>query len=352
MCADRPTAAARSERGITLVEIMVGMVVALIIGLAASGSARVFGASQRQGIAAGAMTANAGSALSALKADVASGGLGFFGESTFLCHKLDFSVGPTAKMNEAVFSPVLVTAVGASDRLDVVYSSNVDGGANVMLDSASDGTSAQVMSRLPAAVGQAVLLAPATPGLPCLVRTVTAVTAVTDTSPLTLTFATTGTHNQVTFANPPAFAQRDRIAVLGALRWSRYRLDGSDLKIESPMDGTSAVLLREVISFRVQYGVSASSGTGTLASWENAAGAYASVSGTTVDRVRALRVGIVTRSAQREKENSATGTCEASTDKPKDPFDAAIDLDPGVADWRCYRYRTATVIVPLRNLVW
>jgi type IV pilus assembly protein PilW len=64
-------------------------------------------------------------------------------------------------------------------------------------------------------------------------------------------------------------------------------------------------------------------------------------------RVRALRIGMVTRSPQREKPNAA-GNCEASTAKPQ-LFGA--EVEPDVSDWACYRYRTAIVVVPLRNLV-
>ena len=66
MCASerltRSRSAARAQRGLSLVEIMVGMVIALLVSLAASGSASVFTASQRQGIGAGGMTVNSGSA--------------------------------------------------------------------------------------------------------------------------------------------------------------------------------------------------------------------------------------------------------------------------------------------------
>ena len=58
---------ARPQAGVSLVEVMVGMVVALIISLAASGSASLFGASQRQGVGAAGATVNASTALAAIK---------------------------------------------------------------------------------------------------------------------------------------------------------------------------------------------------------------------------------------------------------------------------------------------
>ena len=63
--------------------------------------------------------------------------------------------------------------------------------------------------------------------------------------------------------------------------------------------------------------------------------------------VRAIRMGVVTRSPQREKPN-AGGDCEASLDKPQ-LF--GVEVEPDVADWQCWRYRVSTVVVPMRNLV-
>ena len=115
---------------------------------------------------------------------------------------------------------------------------------------------------------------------------------------------------------PPSFAEADTVALLGRLSWSRYRLNGNDLKLERPLDGTTAKLLKTVLSFRVQYGVSADNATGTLSGWQDASGAtFGTASGDTLNRIRALRIGIVTRSPQREKENAA-GNCEAKITAP------------------------------------
>jgi type IV pilus assembly protein PilW len=271
-------------------------------------------------------------------------------------------VGSTVQLNGASFSPVRVTAGSTgSDQLDVVFASNVDSGANVMIKGTSNGASVKLMSLLPAAVGDAVLLAPATAGAACLVRNVTAVAAATDDSPLTLTFANTGTHNAATFTTTPSFAEKDRVALLGALQWSRYSVNGTDLQLNRPLatgtGATTAVLVRNVMAFRAQYGiVGTAANASTLAGWQDAvddtsgasAANWTSVAGSTVNRVRALRIGLVTRSAQREKAD-ASGTCVASTSKP---VLFGTTVEPDVTDWRCYRYRTAISVVPLRNVAW
>lgn len=338
----------RRQRGVSIVELMVGIVVAMLVGIAAAGSAMMFTASQRQGVGAGGVGISAASALAALKNDAALAGLGFFGDATFLCGKLALSVGATLHSDADDFSPVRITTGADGDAVDILYGDRVESGANVRLKSASDGTSAELMSLLPATVGQAVMLAPApgSGGDTCLIRSVTAVTASTDETPQVLAFADTGSHNMASFAVTPTYGEDDRLTLLGELNWNRYRRDGQTLVLDRPLTGDTVVLARDVIALRAQYGVAAAGGT-TLEEWTDAAGDFATLDAVTLPRVRAIRLGIVTRSPQRERPN-ADGDCEASLAKPQ-LFGA--EVEPDVDDWQCYRYRVSTAVVPMRNIV-
>ena len=142
------------------------------------------------------------------------------------------------------------------------------------------------------------------------------------------------------------YPDRGRVTPLGDLRWSRFRLVGTDLTLERPLGGASVVLARNVIAFRAEYGL-ADAGTTALASWQAASGAFATLPPASLPRVRALRIGLVTRSPQREKPNAANA-CEATTAMPT-LFGVAVTAD--VADWQCWRYRSTQLVVPLRNLV-
>lgn len=349
MSAKQRTPRRAAQRGISIVELMVGLVVALVVALAASGSAVVFTASQRQGIGVGGVSANVSTVLSALKNDAATAGLGFFGDSRFLCASLNLGQGATAHWDGAGFAPVRVTREGAADRVDVMQSSRVEAGAHVRLALPSDGSAASLDSYLPAAVGDAVLLSPEVAGDPCVVRTVTATAAATDDTPQQLTFAGGGLHNDAVFAANPVYSSNGGgVTLLGQVRWQRYRLVGTDLLLERPLDQASAVIARNVIGFRAQYGVSAVGGlTATLEQWVDASGDFAALDINAINRVRAVRVGIVVRSPQREKAN-ADGQCEAATAKPQ-LF--GQEVEPDVTDWQCWRYRSAVIVVPMRNLV-
>jgi type IV pilus assembly protein PilW len=342
--------AAARARGMSIIELMVGIVVSLLVGLAAAGSAMMFTASQRQGIGTGGIAVNVGTVLAALKNDTANAGLGFFGDNLFLCNALNLSVDANVVSDADSFAPLRITRDGANDIIDAVYSSQVHAGANVLLRAASDSTSAELMSLLPVGVGQAVLLAPAAPGDACVVRTVTAVTASTDETPQVLAFAAAASHNAAAFTTAVNYPERSRVALLGELRWNRYRVINRNLVMERPMDGSSAVLARNVIGFRAQYGITdGAPNSTTINAWQNAEGVdFAALDSDAIGQVRALRLGIVTRSPQREKPDQA-GNCVASDAKPV-LFGVVVEPDV-VADWGCYRYRTTTTVLPLRNLV-
>lgn len=338
---------ASRPRGASIVELMVALVIALLVGLTAAGSAMFFNASQRQAAGASSAFSSANTALAAIKEDLAQAGLGFF-DGNYLCSSLNLSRAG-ADFTQATFSPLQVTRDEAlNDRIDVFYGDEVIGGTNVVLAATSDLATAMVASFTPAATGQAVLLSPQSAGaLPCTVRSVTGVTPAGRDVDLTLGFDDTGLHNGAPAAPVTYPAHTSRLGLLGTLAWNRYRLVGQDLMFEQPMQGTSVVLLRNVMALRIQYGVSAAAGQSALTQWEDPTGAWAGLSAASLGRVKAMRVGVVLRSAQREKARS-DGTCEASNDRPV-LFGHAVDLAD--ADWNCFRYRVATVTVPLRNVV-
>lgn len=69
-------------------------------------------------------------------------------------------------------------------------------------------------------------------------------------------------------------------------------------------------------------------------------------------RIIAVRLAVVARSITPERANPASGVCEATTVMPMwRAKNVALDIgaDP---NWRCYRYRVFEVTVPIRNMIW
>lgn len=250
----RRLAAAR-QRGLSIVELMVGIVVSLLVGLAAAGSAMMFTASQRQGIGVGGVAVNASTALAAVKNDIASTGLGFFGEAAYLCARLNMSNEAAVLIDNASFVPLRITEVGTNDSIDLLTASRIEAGANVLLatpyNSGVD-NKIQLVSYLPANVGDAVLVSPKPPQETCVLRTVTKVTDSTDTSPQELEFDNSGGHNQAAFSTPTSFGWESRATLIGQMTWHRYRMDTAErtLLMERPILGDQTVLARNVMAFR------------------------------------------------------------------------------------------------------
>lgn len=106
-----------------------------------------------------------------------------------------------------------------------------------------------------------------------------------------------------------------------------------------------------VIDLQAEYGIDANNdGTLAAAEWTSATPATTAAWG----QVRAIRIGLLARSQQFEQVNvtaiapSWAGGAFAMTN-----VDGTADSTPGNAnDWRRYRYRVYETVIPLRNVVW
>jgi type IV pilus assembly protein PilW len=70
------------------------------------------------------------------------------------------------------------------------------------------------------------------------------------------------------------------------------------------------------------------------------------------NRIKAIRVAIVVRSALQERPPTPGGTCDATTVAPVSwEGGPTIDLssDP---NWQCYRYKVYQSIIPMINVIW
>jgi len=350
MCASEHTTP-RRVRGSSLIEVMVGIVIALLLGLVVMGMAIGFAATQRQAVGSTAATGSGAAALDALRTPVLQAGLGFFGSSSYRCGTLNFSVGSTARWDGSAFTPFTVTrpASGFSDTLELLHASSVYGGADVPLVNASASV-ASLSSHLPASLGQAVLLSPAAAGGACMVRSITGITPATTSSYEQLSFGasdTDGRYNQASFTTPASYTHGDRIALLGSLSAYRYQVSNRMFQQLDLVSGSTATLAREVMAFRAQYGIAASSGIRTLSSWVEPSGSWAALGSSNIDRVLALRLQLLLRSAQPEKRDAATGACAATVTPPTLITGESFTLSE---DDKCYRYRLVTTVIPLRNI--
>lgn len=339
----------RSQSGFTLVELMVSLVISMFIVLAALGSAQFFMTVQRQSMGAGTASGNALATVAAIKNEASQAALGFYVNGALACSSLNLSSGTHVLANNAAMTPVSIS--NSKDniaQLDVLYADvmNAAAPANLATNTASSAASAVAMSFLPVEPGQAVMLTPTgDPGMPCTIKTATRVDAPLPGQGSVVYFDGTGAHNQGTFA-PATYSTASALTLLGALNWSRFAVDTSgNLVMSHVISGKSAVLARNVAGFQVQYGVSDGINP-TLDSWQYAEGSWANLNSGLMNRVRALRIGLVIRSDQAEKPD-AKGNCSSTALAPS-LLDRPMKLS---GNWKCFRYKTSTAVIPLRNVL-
>jgi type IV pilus assembly protein PilW len=117
-----------------------------------------------------------------------------------------------------------------------------------------------------------------------------------------------------------------------------------------------APIINDVVNLKAQYGVVDANCTGVLA-WKDPTGAWASNLVSAMDvtcvppglrQIQAIRIAIVTRSAQYEKDMVSPATLQLLCDSPPCPETLMnlSDLD------RHYRYKVLETAIPLRNALW
>lgn len=359
----RNSAGLNRASGFTLVEIMVGMVVALLALLVIM---QVFGSFEGQKrMTTGTADAQTNGAL-ALQSVMRETQLAGFGISAF-----DRRVGPlecttaeNASIALGVFSmaPVEVAneVSAGGDRLTVRYGGSMSGGVATRITSIS-GNQLSVDSNLGCRVGDTAVVSNG--GDTCFVVSVESLEAGAPPAvPPKINLENPVTPGVSLGSLPTVNAF---VSCMGQYREVTFEVDGDRLE----RDGEE--IASGIVNMQVQYGISATPGDTQIQQWITPSDAWADWANlddqgaADVDRrkrIKAVRVAIVARNPMRDAEvvsqacvqpadlaDPAIGVCawknEAGSPAP------VIDLS-GTADWDRYRYRVFETIIPLRNVVW
>lgn len=109
----------------------------------------------------------------------------------------------------------------------------------------------------------------------------------------------------------------------------------------------------EIVDLQAQYGV-ADTGSQKVSDWVDASAAPWDKPGQADrNRIKAVRIALVARSAQFEKP-AADGTCQTTTDDMVKTWStwAKFSTSTYPSQWKCYRYKVFETVVPLRNVLW
>jgi len=320
--------AVRQQQGLSLVELMVAMVVGLITVLVVMQVFIGFEGDKRTTTGAADTQTNGSLALFSIRRQVLMAGYGLlpFGSlpSPFGCNEAGTFRGSD-------LFPVVITDGGAgSDTLTVRYGASPTGGVPLKVLQGPTGGTVGVANSMACVVNDTALELNATGT--CHARTVT---AIPDDTHITLNAASAD------------LLPGSAIACVGA--WNQFVYAVANDRLQ--LNGDPVVA--DIVNLQAQYGISNAPSSNTITGWVNATNAWAAGNfGTaTRNRIKAVRVAVIARSGQRQKDE-VTAPC---TNGQEDlcVFGGTLSVTMGAdAEWRHYRYRVYESTIPLRNIIW
>lgn len=335
------------QSGFGLVELMVAAALGLIITLAIS---RVFlGFELQKKTTSGGADAQTNGTVSLylISRDLQMAGYGLLPaeNSAIECN-------PAPTISGIDISPVVITdggtGAGASDTVAIRYGNSPTGGAQITMTGSPVGFSVPVANNFGCRHNDVVLLINGSACTMTRINGVEATGAPTSGDPNTT----------IMLSDATGAVGGGSLVCLGDWQQRLYSVAGG-------LAVNGDVVVNGIVNIQAQYGVSASANSNQVVQWVNATGAWAAPSVADRNRIKAVRIAVVARSAQLEQENvttacssttdaSPTGLCawDATSASPSVSSPApAIDLSND-ANWQRYRYRVFETIVPLRNPIW
>ena len=364
----------RTQRGVSLVELMIGLVLGLIASLAIFSITSTFETQRRTTGSGVDMQQNGLLALYSVEQDIGMAGFGLIDSTTTPGGMPCSRINAYSPASVYISAPVMLSSGSAGTDIITINRLNSDTGGIV-----TGGQAAKLTATLSApgtvsvdsnaAINPNDFVLISQPGLDC---TILKVTATTSTNSMTVAYA--GNAGGDTTQTPGAFPNYTAGAVFVNLgptvpsntagytpsifgtsdtninpRFSttKYQINSSYELIRSDDGGGSwNTVASNIVSVAAQYGV-ANPGSQSVSCWTDAVGNacsgtnWASPSTTEVKRIKAIRVAIVARSAQKTTCNNVAPIW----------FGGQIDIS-GIADSACYRYKIYQTIIPVRNVIW
>lgn len=365
----------RSQAGLSLVELLVGILIGLVATLAISNLFSGFEARKRS-IAGGAdAQSNGVLALYYMQRDAQNAGFGLplynsADPSPLLC-PIDTSINQGGVVIN--LSPVIIVDGGTgNDIVRIRYGNPASGGAS--LRATGTITYPTLDGRLIGCQENDVVLFHQTPANPnCSLGRLQKLNA--DRTINTLSELNTApTASPVTILNGADWV---RFSCLGA--WNQYeysvnaameltRTGGTPGSVPFP-DSIAVPVASDIVALQAQYGVSntldptatsvtASAYLNRVDQWVDATGAYGpGMALIDRNRIRAIRIAVIARDSALQKtpvSQACNGTAAGLRHVciwQSDATPASVDLS-GLANWERYRYRTFEATIPLRNILW
>lgn len=349
----------QSQIGFSLVELMVGLAIGLLVTLVVTQTMGTFDTQSRSTTGSADAQTNGNMALFTIGRELKQAGFALMpsgeagvADSAYDCTALNLNTsGVGSIVPYAITDGVAVAGVSnASDTITIRYGNSPTGGGLTSLNDDATNIAAlrSVGSNLGCSVNDTAIIMSAG------VCNLTRVTAVSNVAVLT-------DPQTVTLSDAIGSSGND-FACLGPWTEVTYASDGESLT------RNGAAMISGVVNIQAQYGISNAANVNQVNQWVEPTGVWAAPSAANLKLIKAIRVAVVTRNPQIDKdavtqqcsaENvvSPTGLCAwgavlaggaitTNSNAPK------LDLTQADANWNRYRYSVFETVIPLRNGIW
>lgn len=360
----------RSQNGFSLVELMVGLALGAIATLAVFQTLSSFETQRLKTRSGVDMQQNGLLALYTIEQDIRSAGFGLIDTNTtpgkMPCTNVNAYTPATGSTFDS--SPLKIANGGAGTDIITINSLNSDEGGIVTGGGAAKlvaplSSIATMTVETPKALHDNDYILVNESGLNCSLLQVTGFTGV---SGVDIAAVANSTGDDTVVPAFPSYTTAATVINLGSTAPSfaklKYQTDASyNLNRSTDNGETWNAVASNIVTVAAQYGV-ATAGSQAVACWTDAA---ANASGTApctgidwstpsaaqVAQIKAIRVAIVARSAQKQ---GSSGACTTTTTVPPS-WTGGPDLTDSITaitDWGCYRYKVYQTIIPVRNVIW
>lgn len=360
-----PTPCISRNRGLTLIEVMIGMVIGLIGIIIITQVYLVNENYKRSTTGAGGAQVNGAIALYTLERDLRMAGYGIAHSDALSCadptdpnRRLRYYYNGTY-YSDILVAPVVITDGGAGpDTITVMYATgevrNVPATLSKNMADAAAALNVDNPTGFSQNPGDLIFVSQ---GGVCTLMQVTQ-------EGVPLHHAASG----IALWNPnspaasfTAYTQGALVFNLGRPVVNTYSINSNSLQLLSMFTATSSTvvqsynatpvsLISDIVDLQAQYGKDDGSGGGTAN--DGIVDGYDNATPSTAagwQQVLSVRIGVLARSQNYEKPDPPGGACTATTVAPTWQG-GTFAVPDGIPS--CYKYRAFDTVVPLRNMLW
>lgn len=354
------------QRGLSLVELMVAVVIGLVGILAMTQAYITSDRFNRSTMGEGSAQTNGLIAMYQLERDLRMSGYGIANSTVLGCGQVRWfytpnystNINATSTLPVITIAPVVITTNGSEPHtITTFFSTESEQIMPTVLSNFSGATNKATLDGAAAfSAGDLLLFVTRTTPTTCTFG------RITSKSGQEVTMASGiagGQFNPAAWASFPTYASDDSVLNLGYPAIRSYSITNRKLRVTDLLDqaaGLSPIdVVDGILDMRAQYGKD--NGGGGTAN-DGIVDEYNSTTPTTTaewQQVLSVRLAILARVGTYEKPASGTD-CDATTSTNAPTWTGGsfskLDFVTTTSEDRCYRYRVYESNVPLRNMIW